>query len=339
MAGGAAARMTRLAGGASGDDGGSFGGGFPGGGFPGEGAARGELPGRVADMPPGLGGDPSSRETGLPRLSSNLPRAAGGDFGGDGSGEAIPLPVRQPGGSSQTRGPSGGSMFTRPGVGDDLGTDGGSAASPFVDSPAAPGVPGSLPGRGGDPELPVRGHGDLPQRGGDMLTRGPGGDPPSRGALPARGGGDQPFRGNGGSSGPFGSDGSSVTVPPAAGPAQEPRLPIFDSLETDWFRRIGTSAESNGGGATTSTGSWNSAADDGWRAAQAAAAPNSSETTTAGLPKRVPRANLVPGSVGGEDTPEAEPPNRSPDAMRNRMASFQRGVREARAAGPQNEEP
>ena len=64
------------------------------------------------------------------------------------------------------------------------------------------------------------------------------------------------------------------------------------------------------------------------------------ETTTAGLPKRVPRANLVPGSVGGggEETEDA-PPVRSADTIRNRMSSFQRGVREARAAGPQNEEP
>ena len=71
-----------------------------------------------------------------------------------------------------------------------------------------------------------------------------------------------------------------------------------------------------------------------------AAAPNAEETTTAGLPKRVPRANLVPGSVGsGEAVPEAAPQARSADEIRNRMSSFQRGVREARAAGSQNEEP
>jgi len=65
-----------------------------------------------------------------------------------------------------------------------------------------------------------------------------------------------------------------------------------------------------------------------------------STTTTAGLPKRVPRANLVPGSVGsGEAVPEAAPQARSADEIRNRMSSFQRGVREARAAGSQNEEP
>ena len=90
--------------------------------------------------------------------------------------------------------------------------------------------------------------------------------------------------------------------------------------------------------------SWTSPADEGWRAAQVVASPAAGDTTQAGLPKRVPRANLVPGSVGGSGGPssneaEAEAPARSADAARSRMASFQRGVREGRAAAPQIEEP
>ena len=89
---------------------------------------------------------------------------------------------------------------------------------------------------------------------------------------------------------------------------------------------------------------WTSPADEGWRAAQVVASPAAGETTQAGLPKRVPRANLVPGSVGGSGGPssneaEVEAPARSADAARSRMASFQRGVREGRAAAPQDEEP
>jgi hypothetical protein len=47
------------------------------------------------------------------------------------------------------------------------------------------------------------------------------------------------------------------------------------------------------------------------------------------------------GGSGGPSSHEAEPeaPARSADAARSRMASFQRGVREGRAAAPQNEEP
>jgi hypothetical protein len=86
-------------------------------------------------------------------------------------------------------------------------------------------------------------------------------------------------------------------------------------------------------------GSWTSPADEGWRAAQAVAEPAAGEKTQAGLPRRVPRANLVPGSVGGNGAqgsqePATEAPVRSPDAVRNRMTSFQRGVREGRAVSP-----
>jgi hypothetical protein len=149
-------------------------------------------------------------------------------------------------------------------------------------------------------------------------------------------------------------DGSGqVTVPPV-GPEQ--RLPIFDSLESDWFRRSGktlaTTQRPQGAvqaAPAATQGSWTSPADEGWRAAQAVATPAAGETTQAGLPRRVPRANLVPGSVGGGNgggqtsagspETETEAPVRSPDVARSRMASFQRGVREGRAAAPQIEEP
>ena len=137
-----------------------------------------------------------------------------------------------------------------------------------------------------------------------------------------------------------------VTVPPGG---QEQRLPIFDSLESDWFRRSGTTmtgpqrALGNSAPQPASQESWTSPADEGWRAAEVVASPAAGETTQAGLPRRVPRANLVPGSVGsggtgGQDA-GAEAPARSADVARSRMASFQRGVRDGRAAAPQTEEP
>ena len=78
-------------------------------------------------------------------------------------------------------------------------------------------------------------------------------------------------------------------------------------------------------------GSWSSPADAGWEAAEVAHAPVSSGTTGAGLPKRMPKANLVPGGVGGT-SPAPPAPSRSAAQTRERLASFQRGVREARAA-------
>jgi hypothetical protein len=160
-------------------------------------------------------------------------------------------------------------------------------------------------------------------------------------------GGDGPSAGGPGANGGQVTDGATdsgtVTVPPPA--THDQRLPIFDSLESDWFRRSGKSlnparpAPGAPVGAAASQ-SWTSPADEGWRAAQALAVPSAGDTTQAGLPRRVPRANLVPGSVdGGGGDAEADAPTRSPDTARTRMASLQRGVREGRAAAPQIEEP
>ena len=119
----------------------------------------------------------------------------------------------------------------------------------------------------------------------------------------------------------------NVVMPPADG-AEEQRLPVFEAVESDWFRRVHRGFGPSGG--TTEAGGWASPADDGWRAAETAASPSSDGITEAGLPKRVPQANLVPGTA--TDTgPRATPP-RSAVTTRERLASFQRGVVEGRAA-------
>ncbi len=96
-----------------------------------------------------------------------------------------------------------------------------------------------------------------------------------------------------------------------------------------------------------SLSSWQTPADEGWSRAQALLT-SVSDVTTAGLPKRVPKAHLVPGSAaprpestgtaqgaGGGGTaqatmaPPALPP-RTADAVRGRMSSFQQGIRRGR---------
>ena len=92
---------------------------------------------------------------------------------------------------------------------------------------------------------------------------------------------------------------------------------------------------------------WHSASDDGWQAAQSLLEAKNEEITPAGLPKRVPNAYLVPGSIS---SPSADAPaqnnfadntagmpgtgaiTRSASAARNRMASFQRGYTSGRHA-------
>ncbi|WP_213452991.1 sensor histidine kinase [Rhizomonospora bruguierae] len=73
--------------------------------------------------------------------------------------------------------------------------------------------------------------------------------------------------------------------------------------------------------------SWETAADDGWRAAQALAEIDIDETTTAGLPKRVPMAQLVPGGV---EKPVAAVQRRTPEGVRGLLSAYHRGVQRGR---------
>ena len=72
-------------------------------------------------------------------------------------------------------------------------------------------------------------------------------------------------------------------------------------------------------------------ADEGWRAASGAAAERPDELTAAGLPKRRPRARLVPGSAGSAVLAAAPAASaRSAESVRGRLASYQQGVRQGR---------
>jgi hypothetical protein len=111
------------------------------------------------------------------------------------------------------------------------------------------------------------------------------------------------------------------------------------SLHSNGAANGSSYAESNGAG-----DAWQTPADEGWSRAEALLAPVS-ETTTAGLPKRVPKAHLVPGSAAprsestgtpaggrGRQVTSAPPslPPRTADAVRGRMSSFQQGLRRGR---------
>jgi signal transduction histidine kinase len=297
----------------------------------------------------GLGAQESSAPAG-PGAARNGAAASPAAGGGD-TTPALPVRTANGKGEAGQASPTSPTAQASP-VGGQAG-EGGDVTIPRA--PAAPAggqkAPGS-PAGSGPTRLPAFGGpaSQAPKIAGQNVH---GGDGPSAAGLPAapRGGQSADSADLGGSRDTR-ADPARVTVPPPA--AANQRLPIFDSLESDWFRRSGKTvgaartqgtqglqgaqASAAGGGPPTAQSSWTSPADEGWRAAQALAAPTAGDTTQAGLPRRVPRANLVPGSVGAGDA-EAEVPARSPDAARTRMASFQRGVREGRAAAPQIEEP
>ncbi|WP_141922471.1 sensor histidine kinase [Haloactinospora alba] len=170
----------------------------------------------------------------------------------------------------------------------------------------------------------------------------------------------------------YGSPGQDTVVPPS--PEQDGEtLPIFESIESNWFRRRtggpsvagpdtgpqpqvnrgrGSSASEpprpeptdsvdDGGavsqpnasegeeGQETSNETWRSASDQGWQAAQSVSDPVAGGLTTSGLPKRVPKANLVPGTAPQQEGAD-EGPARSAKRVRDRFAGFQKGLREGR---------
>jgi signal transduction histidine kinase len=116
---------------------------------------------------------------------------------------------------------------------------------------------------------------------------------------------------------------------PAPSPATDEghQLPIYEAVESDWFRNHGKVL----GGIAAPRGGWAPPADAGWDAARAVTAPSTGGLSTAGLPVRVPRENLVPGGIS---SPNPAPPTsaRSATAARDRLAGFRRGVSEGRAA-------
>jgi signal transduction histidine kinase len=152
---------------------------------------------------------------------------------------------------------------------------------------------------------------------------GPGSPATGRAGVP------QPASGSPRAAAPLDQETSSADGEVIVPPAETRRLPIFDSVEANWFS--GSHEVPDSSGVTATAGRrWSSPADEGWRAAKTVEAPISGAPTSAGLPKRLPNANLIPGAIPGTQQPVV--PNRSAPAARDRLAGLQRGVTEARTA-------
>ncbi|PAK22425.1 ATPase [Streptomyces sp. alain-838] len=78
--------------------------------------------------------------------------------------------------------------------------------------------------------------------------------------------------------------------------------------------------------------SWRSANDDRWQQAAQLRKPKAGGVTSSGLPRRVPKANLVEGTA--ESTPQGGPQvSRAPEDVRGRLSNLRRGVERGRNAG------
>jgi len=158
--------------------------------------------------------------------------------------------------------------------------------------------------------------------------------PPSAGALPLSAGGLPALAGRAAS-----ADQIEPVRQPARQPAQGGQA-VQDGLPVSGMLPVPGSGMSPGSGMPSGPGLWA----ESQHAAQVIAKPVHGDQTAAGLPVRVPRANLLPGSAGGgqpagngaagrrsggraRQLPAAD---RSPDLARNRLSGFQGGIRQAK---------
>ncbi|MEW2117551.1 nitrate- and nitrite sensing domain-containing protein [Streptomyces sp. NPDC005474] len=93
-------------------------------------------------------------------------------------------------------------------------------------------------------------------------------------------------------------------------------------------------AEQNGTANGNGTGpdDWRSANDERWQQASQLRKPKAGGVTSSGLPRRVPKANLIEGAA--EATPQGGPSvSRAPEDIRGRLSNLRRGVQRGRTAG------
>ncbi len=88
---------------------------------------------------------------------------------------------------------------------------------------------------------------------------------------------------------------------------------------------------------------WRSANDERWQRAERLREPKAGGVTSSGLPRRVPKANLVEGTA--EQSPQGGPQvSRAPEDVRGRLSNLRRGVQQGRNVGtdqsevPQNDQ-
>ncbi|MFI2778964.1 sensor histidine kinase [Streptomyces sp. ALB3] len=142
---------------------------------------------------------------------------------------------------------------------------------------------------------------------------------------------------------------------PPAGPG-DGRTPLYDTLETNWFhgpqqggqqppaaepqapaaaQPVGTPPPMPRRGAadTGATSSWRASPNDELvRQAERVKKPAAGGITTSGLPRRVPRANLVPGTAQQQNHQSGPQVSRAPDDVRGRLTNLRRGIQQGRQA-------
>ncbi|MBV1945025.1 hypothetical protein KUF69_01315, partial [Streptomyces sp. BV129] len=161
----------------------------------------------------------------------------------------------------------------------------------------------------------------------------------------------RPTRPEAGSRGPARqAPGDNWALPPApAGTPGDGRTPLYDTLETNWFQQEQQQQSESAPApqqpqaqaptpapqqSQSTTGSWRTSPNDELvRQAERVRQPAAGGVTTSGLPRRVPKANLVPGTAQQQQHHSGPQVSRAPDDVRGRLTNLRRGIAQGRQAG------
>ncbi|WP_107119023.1 sensor histidine kinase [Streptomyces bungoensis] len=287
-----------------------------------------------------------------PSATGEFPRPDFGTAGG--STGQFPRPNVQPQQPGQFGQQGGTDPFVRsdvfgtpaPGQQDPQST-GQFAAPQAYDNGYGGGFDGSSTGRHALPGRPGQGPADTgrfegPQPGGRADFGAPRPQAPAPQAPQQRPVRQQPDNGRG--------PGDGWALPPASGPG-DGRTPLYDTLETNWFHGGQQGGQQEAAPAavpaqapqqqapagphhSSTTGSWRTSPNDELvRQAERVRQPAAGGVTTSGLPRRVPRANLVPGTAQQQQHQSGPQVSRAPDDVRGRLTNLRRGIAQGRQAG------
>ncbi|WP_030690688.1 nitrate- and nitrite sensing domain-containing protein [Streptomyces globisporus] len=144
-------------------------------------------------------------------------------------------------------------------------------------------------------------------------------------------------------------------LPPAGG-AGDGRTPLYDTLENSWSHQQQTDPAqtmqtpvvsqpsapaprpagdpAGDGGRQNGGAAWRTSPNDELvRQAERVRKPAAGGVTTSGLPRRVPKANLVPGTAQEQAHTAGPQVSRAPDDVRGRLTNLRRGIQQGRQAG------
>ncbi|MEX0169542.1 histidine kinase, partial [Streptomyces sp. LMG1-1-1.1] len=143
-------------------------------------------------------------------------------------------------------------------------------------------------------------------------------------------------------------------LPPAG--TGDGRTPLYDTLETNWFHQDQAQQQAQqqadaaqttqtpvvpqpsapapaDGGRQNGGAAWRTSPNDELvRQAERVRKPAAGGVTTSGLPRRVPKANLVPGTAQEQAHTAGPQVSRAPDDVRGRLTNLRRGIQQGRQA-------